>query len=203
MDKKNMFACVDALERIEAYLDGELDATEATALEHHRKACPACAEELAWARRVRQELRALPPLECSPGVMDSVMAAAAGPPAVGTTAAEAPASESVLPFPQPTRSTQRFAPWALRFAAAAAVVLAVLAGALLLRPTAPQTQFTAAELAQAEKEARLAFAYLSTIQRRAGHKIQQDVLVKHVVGPPQQALSRIVELPQEATEENL
>jgi anti-sigma factor RsiW len=201
MDKKNMFACVDALERIEAYLDGELEATEATALEHHSNACPACAEELAWARRVRQELRALPPLECPPGVMDSVMAAAAGPTATGTTGAEA--AKSVLSFPQRPRSAQRFAPWALRFAAAAAVVLAVLAGALLLRPTAPRPQYTAAELAQAEKEARLAFAYLSTIQRRAGHKIQQDVLVKHVVGPPQQALSRIVELPQEATEENL
>jgi anti-sigma factor (TIGR02949 family) len=192
MEMKEKFVCADAFDEIEAYLDGDLTADAAAALERHLDSCPQCTEELAWARRVRRELRALPPLACPPEVTERVMA---------EVHSDGEAAGTVTPFRRPgSPATSR---WPLRFAAAAAVLLAILTGTVLLRPITPETQYTAAELAQAEEDARLALAVLSAIQRRAGDKIRQDVLVKRVVEPPQAALSRIVTLPHPASEETL
>ena len=50
--------CAEIRERLSVYLDGELPAAEATALEAHLAVCPACADEAEKLRRLCAELAA-------------------------------------------------------------------------------------------------------------------------------------------------
>src|SRR4030095_5011266 len=52
--------CDEALEILEAYLDGDLPAAEASRVREHLERCPACAAELELAGRIQRELRSLP-----------------------------------------------------------------------------------------------------------------------------------------------
>ena len=63
----DLITCDDVLARLEEHVDGELTRAEAAPLERHVRRCSTCAAELALARRIRQELRALPRPELAPG----------------------------------------------------------------------------------------------------------------------------------------
>jgi anti-sigma factor RsiW len=52
--------CDEALDLLEPSLDGELPPGDAARLRAHLFGCPSCARELALARRIQGELRALP-----------------------------------------------------------------------------------------------------------------------------------------------
>lgn len=52
--------CDEALDLLEPSLDGELTPGDAARLRAHLFGCPSCARELALARRIQGELRALP-----------------------------------------------------------------------------------------------------------------------------------------------
>lgn len=63
-------------DQLDAYLDGDLAPAETRAFEAHAGACPACAAELALARRLQGALRALPaepcPYEVFQGALDRI-----------------------------------------------------------------------------------------------------------------------------------
>jgi len=59
-------------ERVTGYVDEALDAAENAQVEAHLEGCPACREQLASERELRERLRALPPIEPRPGFEDDV-----------------------------------------------------------------------------------------------------------------------------------
>src|SRR5206468_7903883 len=103
-------SCAEALDLLEAYLDGDLPPGEADRVRRHLEACSACAAELSLAARIQGELRALPQPDCPPEVIERVRRAGRG---------------EVVPFP----SREGAPRWRIA-AAAALVALAVGGGAL-------------------------------------------------------------------------
>ena len=194
--------CDDVLDRLELYLDTldgtegaeeglpGLSAEEKAGVELHVTRCPACAQELSRARRVRDGLRALPEVPYAPK-----------PPA------EREAPERADPGLGP------WLRWAVPLAAAAVLVMAMLI-ASPDRPPEPATEGATAiaaedpppdaapdispeELARAELEARYALARLAEATRRARREIRDDVLTRHVVAPVQRELLRSFQAPPE------
>jgi len=171
-DPNHPLSCEEALDLIEPFLDGDLDAGDAERLRGHLAACAACVAELGFAERVQRELRALPQPECPPAVMARVVQEGRG---------------EVVPF-RPLR-TER-----LRIAAAAALVtLAIGGGSLFVH--LQQVQQQREQVAQATREARLALAYFGKVTRKAGFDIRDEVLEKRLVIPvtrdASQSLSRV------------
>ena len=64
--------CSDAVDQIEAYLDGDLAPIDSRRLRSHLEECSGCARELELARRVTRCLRGLPLLSCPDDVIDAV-----------------------------------------------------------------------------------------------------------------------------------
>ncbi len=169
---------------LEPFVDGELDASEAHALEGHLQSCARCSAELEVVRAVRHELRGLPRLECPPEVAQQALDVARAEGSAGAGAMPANESDGGMTL------------W-LR-AAAALVLLSggLVAGALLFGDredlaTQATAEYTAAELAQAEEELRFALGYFGSIARRAGTTLRNDVLAERVFEPPRRAFRRL------------
>jgi anti-sigma factor RsiW len=157
--------CDDVRDRLEALVDGELGSAERDAVEAHCGFCAACGRERARAEALRGALRGLPELEPPAGLLERVRAAATGEPA-----------------PQWRRW------WRARPALAAAAVVLVAAGAVLIRATvrpAPEPH-----LIRARAEARYAFALVADTCRRAGGVTRRAVFLKRIVAPSAGALHR-------------
>jgi anti-sigma factor (TIGR02949 family) len=172
--------CEEALDLIEPYLDGELPPAEAARLRDHLEGCPACAAELALARRIQGSLRALPQPDCPPEVIARVVRAGRG---------------EVVPFAAPAVSAGRRARAVRgRLAAAAAVAALAVGGGTLFLHLQQQREQEArpsqAEVAEATREARLALAYVGKVSRRAGLDVRDEVLQKRLVIPTARSLSR-------------
>jgi hypothetical protein len=196
-------SCDDVLDRLELYLD-TLDDTdgadeglpgladeERAAVETHLTRCPACVQELGRARRVRDELRALPELPFVSETPERREEAAGAPVRTGT------------PAWVPSGPWLR---WAVPLAAAAVLALAIFTALPDRTPApAPEAPATAArtaevspeELARAELEARYALARLAQATRRARREIRDDVLARHVLAPVQRELLRSFHAPAE------
>lgn len=165
--------CDEALDLLEPHLDGDLTPEESARLRRHLEGCAACAAELALAGRVQAGLRALPQPDCPPELLARVLETGRG---------------EVVAFPARVRTFRN------RFAAAAAVAaLAVGGGSLFLhlQQRAETRQAQAAQVAEATREARLAFAYIGKATRKAGLDVRDEVLQKRLVAPAAQALSRL------------
>ena len=65
-------SCSAVLERLEAWVDGELDADEAAGLELHIEGCPSCRFAKSEAEELVAELRSLPEFEIPAHVLQSV-----------------------------------------------------------------------------------------------------------------------------------
>ena len=70
---RNELDCFGAEPLIEAYVDGELSSAERGALEGHLEGCESCTGELDLARRIQDELHALPSRSCPPAVTKAVL----------------------------------------------------------------------------------------------------------------------------------
>jgi len=166
--------CDEALDLLEPHLDGDLTPEESERLRRHLEGCAACAAELALARQVQAGLRALPQPDCPPQLIARVVEAGRG---------------EVVPFPSRVRALRN------RFAAAAAVAaLAVGGWALFLHSQLLQQRAEARQarqVAEATREARLAFAYIGKATRKAGLDVRDEVLQKRLVLPAAQTLSRL------------
>ncbi len=186
-------ACADVLERLEAYVDGELGEAEAATVEAHLDGCAACTAEYRLASTVRRELRAFPELDAPPAVLESLLK-------------EAERARRPLPFRVPVPAPRRA--WA---SLAAAVFATAVLGASLwwgalrqapgVAPAVPPEggQRTATvdpeaadpeAVARATAEARYALAYLTRVHRRAGLKLRDDLFVDRVARPSVESLAR-------------
>lgn len=173
--------CDATLDLLEAYVDaadddGSLTAEEARRVERHLARCASCRGELALARRLRGELRALPQLACPPRLSEAVLRRSRV--GFGRWWRDRVAGPALR---RPARSLWR------PVAAAVGVALVVLGGAWLLAPfarrEAPAPTYSQAELRRAEQEARLAFAYVGAASRRAGLDLRDGVLAPYLVAP--------------------
>lgn len=113
-----MSDCETFRAQLAPYLDGELDRTEARALEVHVDGCAACGAALDELDRLRRALRDAKLRHSAPDALRERIAAA--------------------PLPQPTRRRVPAAPAWLRYAACA--VIAFGAGTLAVRERAPGAQ---------------------------------------------------------------
>lgn len=166
--------CDEALDLLEPHLDGDLTSEESARLQAHLEGCAACTAELALAGRVQAGLRALPQPDCPPELIARVLETGRG---------------EVVAFPRRARTLRN------RFAAAAAVAaLAVGGGSLFLHFQQLQQHAEARQaqqVAEATREARLAFAYIGRATRKTGLDVRDEVLQKRLVLPAAQALSRL------------
>lgn len=172
-------------DRIEAYLDGELEEAERASFERHLAGDQAWEAELFLAGKIRNGLQALPQPVCPPHVMHAVLA-------------------EVAQLEQ--RSWRhRLKGWADRWWAAfwqpslaMALLLAVVVTATLVgRSPAPasmpaQADLEAAAVQEALAEAKWTLAYLSEVGRETGKAVRHDVLEERVVAPMQHALGSIL-----------
>lgn len=183
-------SCEEALERLEAFVDGELAGAKAAGLEAHLASCAGCAAEHRLALDVRRELRALPELETPPAVLAEVFRK------VEASASPRRRLLDLGRLRRPRWLDLRPAPaWT---ALAAALLAAVVIGTgLWLAPPAeePAPELDPAAVARATEEARYALAYVGLVSQRAGLKLRDDVLIEHLVRPSAEGLSRAFFLP--------
>ena len=163
-------SCEWVRDHLEVLVDDEIDSTPAdrAALERHVAACDACARELAWARRVRDELRAMAFTSISPAVLAQAEKQIAA------------ATPAVVPLRPPVRSLRR----AFIVAAAAIVIVAV--------SVADQRRRAAHDVAveEAAREAAIAFAYLGKYTRRAGEIVESEVIEQRLRLPVEKAMQK-------------
>jgi len=153
-----MSQCADVLERLDAWIDGDLDDAEAAAVKAHVDQCESCQAEQQLAETVAAELRALPEFDVPERVMQTVR------------------EKTLSTFAERLRAffddfVSRPVP---ALAAVAAVVLIFLVLSPWSRPTEPQ--YTDQEVARAAAETRLALAYVGSIAQRAELRVKERVL---------------------------
>lgn len=161
--------CAEVLERLDAWVDGELDEALAAAVAAHIDDCESCRREWLLAQEVVEELRAMQRFELPQRVLAAAHAENTG------TVMPRPAAffDGVLRRPLPTL-------------AAVAVVVVMVVLAIPWR-TAPRAQYSDREVSRAASDVRLAFAYVDAISRRAEVRIRakvfdQDVAAQTVRG---------------------
>jgi len=144
--------CDQACDRLEAWIDGDLDQHAAGEVRRHIDGCPSCRMELELAEQVRATLGDLPGFELPARVLQAVQSA--------TEAKPAPAAK-----------------WWTRPVAAVTAVAAAVLLALVLAPgrkTSPP-QINTAEVERVTAETRLALAYLGSAARRAEARVKSSV----------------------------
>jgi anti-sigma factor RsiW len=172
-------ACRAVLDRLEAYVDGELPREAGAALERHVETCPTCSGELALARQIRSGLRELPQPRCP----DRVAAAALD-------AAQLRSWSTVARG------------WLLAkrplFALAAAGAAAAFVFVVVSRPE-PALQHSPAEVARAEAEIRLALSYVARMNRLVGSSLRTEAVAPLLELPLELVAERLGEKSHEPT----
>lgn len=155
--------CDEVLDRMEAFIDVEVDAAESAAIERHLECCDTCAREIEHALESIAALRALPEFEVPARVIDRVRAeiAADNPP------------RNVAP--------RRW------LAAAAAIVIGVVGTLVVVRDRAEPTD---AEALRAAAEVQLALATFGDISRRANRIVRTKVINERPVPQSVRNLAR-------------
>lgn len=173
--------CEAVLGQLEAWVDGDLEAAAAAAVESHLETCPACRSDAALAREIRDQLRELPRLDTPAAVLERVRAEAS--------------SERSAEVASRWRSLRAAPVWL----AAAAVLVAVVLAPRFFAPGADEVvavevaaaPVDAAALERATAEARFAIAYVGRVSRRTGLEIRDDLMLGRVVKATAESLSRL------------
>ena len=163
-------SCAKVLEMLDAWIDGDLDDAEATAVKAHLDQCESCQAEQKLAETVVAELRALPEFDVPERVVKTVRHKTRATLAEGLRALFG----VFVSRPLPT------------LAAVAAVALMIVVLFPSPRPTEPQ--YTDQEVARAVAETRLALAYVGSIAQRAELRVKEKVLKE---GPAAQTVSGV------------
>ena len=165
------FGCEWACDHIDALIDDDFDTTpeERAAIEYHVASCASCARELAEARRMRAELRAL--------------AFAAAPADVIARAEQQIREQSTRVVPLRRRAT--LARRGALMAAAAALIVAAVA---VFEERRRSVDEVAVE--QAARDAAVAFAYVDKYTRRAGEIVGSEVIEQRVLAPVEKAMKK-------------
>lgn len=176
-------------DRVEEYLDGLLEEDERAEFERHLASDETRMDDLLLARRIRDELRALPLPACPPAVTRAVLAEV-------RREARADALQRLRRL-APAVLYDGAARWRPVLAMAALAVLVASAAVVgrLPEPRPYPTSATPAEVRQALAEAKWALGYVSELGRATARSVRHDVLETRVVAPMQQALGTIVDEP--------
>lgn len=150
--------CADVLERLDAWIDGDLDETCSAAVKAHIDQCESCRAEQQLAELVLAELRSMPEFDIPERVVQTVQEKTR--PAHGNAPDFFFQLIKIRPAPA--------------LAAAAAFVVMVLVLAPWRKP--PEPQFTDQEIAQAVADTKLALAYVGSIAQRAELRVKERVL---------------------------
>ena len=175
--------CAWVRDRIEAYLDGDLTANDVSKIASHLSGCDGCADELALATRLREDLRNLPRRRCPDKVVEAVLGHA----------------EKGFRGKEGSRRPVGFSPRHRRFwypaaAAAAAAVIALVAGVWLLhRPQKRAPTPSSDELARAEEQVKWTLGYIGVIGHRSAFAVRDDVIGPRVVCPLENVLDTIID----------
>lgn len=163
--------CNEVLDRLEAFIDEQVDDAESAAIERHLECCDTCARELEHALETVAALRALPELEVPPRVMESTRTAIeVHDPAAGA----APRN----------RLRGRW------LAAAAAIVIGILGTVSVVRD---QTEPTGAEALRAAADVQLALATIRDISLRANQMVQARVIQEGAIPQSIRGFARSLE----------
>jgi len=178
-DFEKQSPCEWMLDRIDAYLDGDLSPAESAVADLHLTRCPACAEELQMARQVAGSLRALPAMNCPDSIPEAVRAriGAAGNKQWG-----------VKPWPWYYRWQEWFKRPAVVGVMTAVLFVVITAFLGEKKPVLPE--YSQAEIEAAELDAKLALAYLGRCTNRAGATVRDDVFEQGVIAPIMRAVKR-------------
>lgn len=182
--------CGWILERIDLYVDAETDAAETKAIERHAGTCADCAAEIELARRITSELRSLPTHSAPAGIVERAEAAAR--------AAAASSSPSLR-----ERVAASLGAWARRHfegmmrPAMAVMLLVVLAAGVFVitqrhRVPATQNGYTQAQIEEAAREARVAFAYVGYYTQRPMEALREDVMADRVLPRMERAMTESI-----------
>ena len=166
--------CSDVLDRLETWIDGDLETGEAAAIEAHVEGCTACKAEHRVALEIRSRLQAMPELDPPDRVLNAVRDAAA--PAVGERFDLFLNTVARRPVPA--------------VAALAAVIVLVLAVAPWMGKPTPQ--ISEREAARAAAETRLALAYVGVVARRAEQHVRYRILSDGPVSATVRGISRSI-----------
>lgn len=153
-------------ERLEAYLDGDLDRADADRVARHLQDCAACRRELALSERIRESLKS----SAQPACPEEVARSLEGIPEVG------PRWKRALPF--------------------AAGIAAALVGLALLWPGAHRSpEPSAGEIAAARQELGIALGYIAKAGRIASRDVGSVVARNGVMAPIRDGMKLELNLP--------
>ena len=158
--------------RIEALVDGELEASQEALLSEHFAVCPDCARQYRLALAIRRELQAMPELDAPAHLLDSALERSRQQPS------RRGSWSRFLQLPKPA--------W-IALGAAAAALLSIL---VLVPDPDPIASPRSAEVERATEEARLALAYLDKVTHRTARDLREDVVRRRVVEPVTRGLTR-------------
>lgn len=160
--------CAITRDRLDAFVDDDLSAAEATAVTSHVATCCDCADELAAARSLQENLRGLPKLRCPDRVVDRVLEEADVQPA------------NVHRFPlRPLR-------W---MGALAAAVLLVVAASVWRAPVPTPSDvdvavaYTPEEVALAKHQVEQTFVYLAKVSQKSLSTVGKSVIEDKIIVP--------------------
>jgi anti-sigma factor RsiW len=172
--------CGWVLERLGAWIDGELSETEYASVAAHIEGCESCQRERFVAEAVVTELRALPEFELSEAVVQAV-ARRTRP---GVTERFSSYFEGVIRRPLAVVT------------ALAAVVATIVIVSPWRSPSRPE--YSEQEIARATNELRMAFAYVGAITRRAELRVTERVLDQDVAQTTVRGVRRSLQIIGEA-----
>jgi anti-sigma factor RsiW len=158
--------CEWVRERLDGFVDGELDAAERAVITRHCAVCAACTRELEMAIRVRRMLRTLPAFEAPAHVVDA--------------AEQRALASNVVPL-----RARRARVFRLGAAVAAAAVIVASMWFGVERRAAHDV--SDAEVRRAAAEVALAFRY---VDRYSDGVVRDEVLEKRVMPRIERAVSR-------------
>jgi len=164
--------CAEVWDRIDAWIDGDLEPAEASVLEVHVEGCAACDEERRLAVEICAELRGLPELDPPDRVIKAVHDATA--PTIG----------------EKVRGLLDAITWRPAPAVVALVVIVVLVMVVFPGRRSGTPQYTDQEVARAAEETKLALAYVSSITRRAEIQARRKVFEDGAVSATVRGISR-------------
>jgi anti-sigma factor RsiW len=164
--------CAEVLDRLESWIDGDLDQTQAAAMQSHIDGCASCRRERQLAEELVAELRAMPDFEIPERVLDAVHRKTRP----GVVEKIRSIFERDLRRPLPAMAT------------AAAVLLLVVVISPWDRKSAPE--YSDQDVSRAAAELRLAFAYVGDITRRAEVRVKEKLIEDSVASQTMRGVRR-------------
>ena len=164
--------CAEVLDRLDAWIDGDVDESEAATMQAHVDDCEACQRERRLAEELVAELRAMPRFE----VPERVLRAVDRRTRPGVVEKIHSFLEGIVRRPLPA------------MAAVAAVLVAVVVMTPWNRSSVPE--YSEQEISRAADDLRLAFAYVGDVTRRAEVRVKERVFDEGVAAQTLRSVRR-------------